>query len=97
MEPSFTGTPLTSFRPATLEEIVMLVNQSKSKTCPLDPLPTTLLKQCTQEFAPSLLTVINQCFSQEHPPDYFKHALVTPLLKKPDLNQNDLKNGAVLS
>ena len=92
IEPPFIGEPLDCFRPATLDEIVSLINKSKSKTCSLDPLPTSMLKQCPVEFAPSILQVINSAIEHCTVPAYFKHALINPIIKKPSLDPNDFKN-----
>jgi len=38
------GAPLSSFRPATVAEVATLIRKSLAKQCPLDPMPTWLLK-----------------------------------------------------
>ena len=92
IEPPYQGTPLTEFRPATLEEVTTIISKSKSKSCSLDPIPTTVLKDCIAEVAPAILDVINSSISSSTVPSYFKHALVTPLLKKNGLDSDIFKN-----
>ena len=92
VEPDFIGDPLSRFEPATVEEVTKIIRQSPSKSCQLDPLPTSLLKECISEVAPFITEVMNQILSEGQIPQYFKHALVNPLLKKQDLDQEVLKN-----
>ena len=57
----------------------------------LDPIPTSLTKQCLNDLV-SLITIVNASLSAGIVPQQFKQALVTPLLKKPGLDSNDMKN-----
>ena len=52
IEPSHIPTDLTFFSPATEEEICKLVSQSSNTFCDLDPIPTSLLKQCLPALLP---------------------------------------------
>ena len=54
-----------------------------SKSSPLDYLPTTLLKSCSDVFAPIVCTLANLSFSEGRFPTSFKLAQILPLLKKP--------------
>jgi len=92
IDPPFNGNLLTSFRAATLQEIISIINRSPSKSCSLDPVPTSLLKSCVSEVAPHILKIVNRTLETGQVPDYFKHALVTPLLKKQNADPNDFKN-----
>ncbi|WP_295513932.1 reverse transcriptase domain-containing protein, partial [Thiolapillus sp.] len=62
------------------------------KTCDLDPIPTSLLFDCSDEIVPALTHVVNQSLLSGTFPTVFKHAIVKPLLKKTSLDPNDLKN-----
>ena len=64
----------------------------KSSTCKLDPIPTTVLKEVLTTVLPHLLLIINSSLSTGNFPSAFKHAIVQPLLKKPNLDPSDLKN-----
>jgi hypothetical protein len=59
-----------------------------SKSSPLDYLPTSLLKSCSSVFAPIICTLANLSFSEGHFPDSFKSAQISPLLKKPGLDED---------
>ena len=58
----------------------------KSKTSPLDILPTDILKNCVDVFAVVILRLANLSFEQGIFPTAFKTAQITPLLKKPSLD-----------
>jgi len=56
----------------------------------LDVLPTKLIKSCLDALAPPITRLINLSLSEGIFPDTFKHAVVSPLLKKPSLPKNQL-------
>lgn len=71
----------------SLQEVKNMISVSSSKTSPLDPIPTSLIKQCSDELAPIISKIINSSLSSSHFPSAFKEAIVTPLLKKPTLQK----------
>ena len=83
---------LINFIPATLTEIHKLISASESKQCPLDSIPTFLLKLCFNELGPIITNLVNLSLSEGIFPSSFKQALVQPLLKKPSLSTDDLNN-----
>ena len=83
---------LESFQPATCDEIRKVILTSTNKSCPLDPLPTHLLKDCLEELLPAITAIINASLSSSTVPVSFKKAAVTPLLKKATLDQEVLGN-----
>ena len=50
---------LTCFRNMTEDEIKNIIMHSPSKSCDLDPLPTTLLKACIDVLAPIITDIVN--------------------------------------
>ena len=59
-----------------------------SKTCDLDPIPTSLLFDCSDEIVPALTHVVNQSLLLSGTfPTVFKHAIVKLLLKNLRLTQ----------
>ena len=89
---SSTGNTMTEFYYVTEEEITKYVKASSPKTYDLDPIPTSLLKEYTMELVPYITKIINESLTTGVVPDIFKRAIVTPLLKKPGLDETDLKN-----
>lgn len=90
-EQAFTGTPLMEFESATVEEVRKVVSGAPTKSCEIDPIPTWLLKQC-DELTPIITAIINKSMSTSQVPSNFKQAVIRPLLKKPDLDPDVLKN-----
>ena len=62
------------------------------KSCPLDPIPASVLKQCTSVLLPVMTQIVNQSLNLAVFPDCFKLALLNPLLKKPALDVEALSN-----
>ena len=83
---------LTQFEPTTQEEVRAIIMKSANKSCELDQIPTWLLKECLPELLPLLTEIINASLESGVVPDIFKHAYVKPLLKKPGLDKEVLKN-----
>ena len=83
---------MTNFIPATHTEIHKLISASESKQCPLDSIPTFLLKLCFNELGPIITNLVNLSLSEGIFPSSFKQTLVQPLLKKPSLSTDDLNN-----
>ena len=67
------------------------------KSCELDPIPTSLQFDCSDEIVPALTHVVNESLLSGTFPTVFKRAIVKPLLKKTSLDQNDLKNFRTVS
>lgn len=88
----FQGVPLTAFSPVSESDVLKIIKSSAPKTCDLDPIPTNLLFECLDEILPHLTQIINLSLSSGSFPDAYKSALVKPLLKKPSLDPNELKN-----
>ena len=83
---------LSMFEPVTEELICRLISQSPTKSCTLDPIPTTLTKQCLHDLAPLVTRIVNVSLSTGTVPSGLKQALVTPILKKQGLDASDLRN-----
>ena len=76
---------LSEFNKVTVEEVEKIIRKSPSKSCDLDPLPTWLLKECLHELSPIITDLINISMSCAHVNQEMKEAIVTPLLKKINL------------
>ena len=79
--PSAPPPKMINFIPTTLTEIHKLISASESKQCPLDSIPTFLLKLCFNELGPIITNLVNPSLSEGIFPSSFKQALVQPLLK----------------
>ena len=83
---------LSVFPPTDTQEVTEIIKDSPNKSCALDTLPTWLLKANVNCIAPFLVHIINSSLSSGKFPNCFQQAMVTPILKKPTLDHNDLKN-----
>ena len=83
---------LSSFRSVTSSDISQLIGRSTIKSCPLDPVPASVLKQCISVLLPVMTRIINQSICSAVVPESFKLALLNPLLKKPHLDSEVFAN-----
>ena len=63
-----------------------------NKSCELDPLPTSFVKEAVGALAPIITDIVNLSLTSGVFPSCYKEALVTPLLKKQSLDCNRLQN-----
>ena len=88
---------LCVFVPVTISEVSQIVMKSCTKACALDTMPTWLLKELLLSIAPLMTDFINSSLQSSVVPDTMKSEAVTPLLKKPSLDINILKNYRLVS
>jgi len=85
--PRHTPTNLSVFSHVSEEEVSKIISLSSNTFCDLDPIPTSLLKQCLSALLPTLATVVNMSLSTGVFPDQFKACSVLPLLKNTILTE----------
>ena len=78
----YSGTPLVSFSPVGLDEVLCLINSLPNKQCSLDPILTWLLKKAAPYLAPFLVKLFNKSLSDGVFPQSFKTSYITSILKK---------------
>ena len=88
----FSGSKMNSFNPVTEDEVTKTIISSPTKNCSLDPIPTWLLKRCLHVLVPVITRIINMSLEQGQVPSIFKSAIITPLIKKPSLDQDIMNN-----
>ncbi len=91
-DPETCQSVLDDFAPATEDEVRKIIIESAPKSCSLDPIPTTLLKECTDILLPVITKIVNLSLSTATMPADFKEAILKPLLKKLILDPEVLKN-----
>ena len=74
------------------EEVMKLVKRFAAKSCLLDPIPTWYVKNNLPTFVPGITKILNVSLSTGVFPDHLKHAIINPIIKKPSLDPNELKN-----
>ena len=82
----------TFFASVSVDEVRRVILSMPKKSCELDPLPTSLMLDCLEVILPSITSIINTSLNSGCVPHEFKHAIVRPLLKKPNLDPENLKN-----
>ena len=69
-----------------------MISSAPAKSCELDPIPTTLLYENLYILMPTITNIINTSLTTGIVRRDLKTAVVKPLLKKPSLDKNLLKN-----
>lgn len=82
------------FKTITIDEVIAIIKQCNNKTCELDILPTCILSNddVLSVIAPVLNQIVNASLITSVIPECFKYALVTPILKKPTFDTNDMSS-----
>ncbi len=70
---------------------------SASKSCPFDPMPTTVLKDCLNVTLPVITKMVNRSLSTSVVPGKLKEALLAPSIKKDILDGEIQKNFKLIS
>ena len=89
----YNGTqPLQCFSYVNEEEVTKIIANLPNKNSPLDPMPTWLLKRCADTLSPIIMSIINNSFRVGIFPQILRQAVISPLIKKPTLDPDVLKN-----
>jgi len=83
---------LDDLNSVTTDEVKKLINSAPCKTCQLDPAPTWLVKDMSEQLSPFISLLFNKSLASGCFPSGFKTAVVRPLLKKLDLDATQPKN-----
>src|SRR4029434_9760377 len=86
------GPALDHFAEVTQPELSSIVLKMNSSTSSLDPIPTSLLKACLSAIIPTATYIINRSLSSGEVPPSLKLAAIKPVLKKHNLDPEDLSN-----
>ena len=80
------------FSEVTEDNVRVLANKPMSKSCNLDPLPATILKDSFSTLLPIITKIVNLSLSSGVMPEYLKIAELRPRLKKPDADHEQYSN-----
>ncbi|XP_071484957.1 uncharacterized protein [Diadema antillarum] len=83
---------LQAFQNVSEEDVLKLIKSKKIKTCPLDPAPAVVFSNCTDAFLPAITDMINHSLDHGVFPKSLKSALITPVLKKHNLDPECLNS-----
>ena len=76
---------MDKFECVTPDRIRAMLRRAPSKCCELDPMPTWLVKNCSEILNGIITHIVNSSLSQSVMPSDFKSAILAPLLKKEGL------------
>ena len=92
LTPPNTREVLQNLTHVTDDEVHRLVLSAPCKSSELDPIPISLVKDCIDILVTPILSLVNLSLSEGCFPSHFKSALLSPLLKKPTFNKDDMKH-----
>ena len=78
-------TRIEAFELLAEDDVLVLIANSRLTSCCLDPIPTHLLKSCSESLISVITNIINSSLESGTCPDCWKEAVVIPLLKKPGI------------
>lgn len=81
-----------NFQPVSVEFVTRIVQRLANKSSPRDSLPCNLLKACIDLLAPFLAHLFNLSLQCGIFPSSWKHATITPILKKGKKNHLDVSS-----
>ena len=76
----------TGFLPPSRKELTDIIRRMPKKSCSLDPIPASVLRDNLHSVLPALLYIVRCSLQSGIFPAALKTALVTPLLKRPGLD-----------
>ena len=76
----------------TEDQVKSLINSCRLKTCILDPLPASIIKDCADVLLPVLTNMINISIETANVPVQLKEAMIRPKLKKESLDHEVYSN-----
>ncbi|XP_073401081.1 LOW QUALITY PROTEIN: uncharacterized protein [Dendrobates tinctorius] len=82
----------TNFSTITEDRLSTLLSRSHLTTCALDPIPSHFIPNLTTVFIPTLTHLFNLSLTTGVIPSSFKHASITPILKKPSLDPSSVSS-----
>ena len=86
------STKFSTFTEMKLDDIRELAVTLFSKSCVLDPLPSSIIKQCAHLLLPTITNIVNLSLHEGCMPTSLKSAVLSPMLKKPDADFLQFKN-----
>ena len=89
---SMCTTGLYHFDPVTDTELLKIISCMNKTTCSSDPFPTRLLMSQIHAIVPILQHIVNLCLTTGNFRISCKSSIVIPLIEKPGLDREMLKN-----
>lgn len=77
------------FETVSFTDLTKIVEQLKTSSCSTDSIPTRLFKDVWDTIGHDVLDIVNSSLTFGVVPVFCKHAVVEPLLKKPNLDEQN--------
>ncbi len=87
-----TSTQFFEFDELSHDDFNGVISKSPNKACELDPIPTSLLKQCGSAIFPAMMSIIKKSLQSGEVPPLLKVSKIHPVLKKSNLDPNEMSN-----
>ena len=91
------GVSFIAFSLANVDTVIDAVRQLPDKSSATNPMPTSVLKQVVDLFAPYFTDLFNHSLATDHFPSVFKEAFITPIVKKAGLETLDVNTNRPIS
>ena len=88
----FIGDSIDVLPSVSPDEVLKILASMECKSSPMDFIPTSLLKSCSDVFSILISRLANLSFEEGHFPGQFKMAQIKALLKKPGLDDTVFSN-----
>ena len=82
----------TEFSVMSEREVESFVDTIGKKSCDLDPIPASVLKECKTTLLAVLTNIVNMSLQSASMPAALKEAIIKPKLKKDNLDSKDYSN-----
>ena len=92
LNPPDTRKILQNLTCATDDDVRCLVLRAPCKSSDLDPIPTSIVKDCFDILITQITSIINLALTESSHPSHLKSAHVSHFLKKPSLNKDIMNN-----
>jgi len=86
------GQCLSNHQEVSIDDVQRVLLNSPLKTCAADPLPTSMLCDVADTQLPFIWVMCNLSLRKGHLLESQKAAIITPVLKKPNADPDELKN-----
>jgi hypothetical protein len=81
-----------SFAAVSADDVISAIGRLPNKSSAVDPLPTFLLRSVADILAPYIAELFNRSLSAGRFPIAYKHAVITPIVKKAGMDAEDVSS-----
>lgn len=86
------GVSLSAFTVLSVADVAAAIRQLPDKSSAADPIPTAVLKSIADLIAPYITELFNRSLAAGQFPSSYKHAFITPIVKKAGLDAADVSS-----